>query len=149
MERCPVCRARLHEDPVCGRCGTDLSTPLAAARQAEALRRQAVAIWREGYLETAMRLLRRSEQLRRDPVTSSLLAALADLNLQRAVRLIAQGDGPAALHGCRQVLAARPRHPLALSLQGFIQAQEETRYSGKFPPPPLYERGEISAYETG
>jgi len=34
MERCPACRARLADAPVCSRCGTDFSISRRAERQA-------------------------------------------------------------------------------------------------------------------
>ena len=46
MERCPVCRARFKEEPVCYRCGADLSALLAIEAEAEALEQRAV-VWLE------------------------------------------------------------------------------------------------------
>ena len=42
MERCPVCRARLNDGPVCRRCGTDLTLALLIEARAEQLVREAV-----------------------------------------------------------------------------------------------------------
>lgn len=54
MERCPVCRARFRNDPVCSRCGADLSALLAIEAEAATLERQAVILlgagqWIEAY----------------------------------------------------------------------------------------------------
>jgi hypothetical protein len=35
MERCPICRASLSEPPLCRRCKSDLSLPLAISAEAE------------------------------------------------------------------------------------------------------------------
>lgn len=43
MERCPVCRARFKEEPVCYRCGADLSALLAIEAEADALEQRAIA----------------------------------------------------------------------------------------------------------
>lgn len=44
MERCPVCRARYKDDPVCQRCGADLGSLLAIEAEAAALERRAVLL---------------------------------------------------------------------------------------------------------
>ena len=44
MERCPVCRAPFKNDPVCYRCGADLSPLLAIEAEAAAREREAVAL---------------------------------------------------------------------------------------------------------
>ncbi|GEM_PF-1290086 len=120
MEHCPVCRARLHQNSVCGRCGTDLSLPQAAARQAEVTRRQAMQLWRAGYLETALHLLRRTEQIQRAPLTRHLVRALSAQLLREALRALIADDHCRALSTCRVLLDVEPRHPLALVLQQFI-----------------------------
>ena len=48
MERCPVCRARFKDEPVCYRCGADLSPLLAIETDAAALEQQAVALLEAG-----------------------------------------------------------------------------------------------------
>lgn len=44
MERCPICRARFKDEPICYRCGADLSSLLAIEAEAAALEEQAVAL---------------------------------------------------------------------------------------------------------
>ena len=56
MERCPVCRARFKEEPICYRCGADLSTLLAVENEAAALEQQAIAWLEAGQLLEARRV---------------------------------------------------------------------------------------------
>ncbi|HRX70734.1 MAG: hypothetical protein KDJ22_15750 [Candidatus Competibacteraceae bacterium] len=44
MERCPVCRARFKEEPICYRCGADLGPLLAIETEAAGLEKQAVTL---------------------------------------------------------------------------------------------------------
>jgi hypothetical protein len=44
MERCPICRARFKDEPICYRCGADLSSLLAIEAEAATLEEQAVAL---------------------------------------------------------------------------------------------------------
>jgi len=85
MERCPICRARLQEGPVCSRCGTDLSVLLSIETQAEALERQAVVLLSAGNLIEAQRVAKQALQFRRNP----LVLALAGFLTQE---LIAEGS---------------------------------------------------------
>jgi hypothetical protein len=55
MERCPVCRAPFKNDPVCYRCGADLSPLLAIEAEAGALERRAVLLLGTGELLEARR----------------------------------------------------------------------------------------------
>lgn len=48
MERCPVCRAQFKREPVCYRCGADLSPLLAIEAEAALWERQAVALLKAG-----------------------------------------------------------------------------------------------------
>lgn len=48
MERCPVCRARFKDEPICTRCGADLSPLLAIEAEAAVLEEQAVALTHTG-----------------------------------------------------------------------------------------------------
>lgn len=41
MERCPICRAALSEPPLCRRCKSDLSLPLAISEEADLCLHQA------------------------------------------------------------------------------------------------------------
>lgn len=77
MERCPTCQARLREDPVCARCRTDLSLPLAAEAQACAKLHQAVALLGAGDAAAARQALEESLQLKRSPLALLLRGFLA------------------------------------------------------------------------
>ncbi|MFO1431891.1 MAG: hypothetical protein U1F76_17425 [Candidatus Competibacteraceae bacterium] len=77
MERCPVCNAKFKEDPVCYRCGTDLSALLRIERQAELLERQAMAFYGAGYLDEAQRVAEQALALMRSPLRCRLVEFLA------------------------------------------------------------------------
>jgi hypothetical protein len=72
MERCPICRAKSKEEPVCSRCGTDLSVLLSVETQAEALERQAVVLLGAGDLIEAQRVARQALQFKRSPLVLAL-----------------------------------------------------------------------------
>lgn len=48
LERCPGCRARLTEDPVCTRCGCDLTLVRRTEAQARRLVHRALSAWAQG-----------------------------------------------------------------------------------------------------
>jgi predicted amidophosphoribosyltransferase len=77
MERCPVCKAKFKENPVCYRCGTDLSVLLRIERQAELLEQQAVALYGAGHLSEAQQLAKQSLALQRSPPRGWLVEFLA------------------------------------------------------------------------
>jgi Tfp pilus assembly protein PilF len=77
MERCPTCQARLREEPVCARCRTDLSLPLAAEARACANLRRAIARLGEGDTAAAREALEESLQLKRSPLALLLRGFLA------------------------------------------------------------------------
>jgi Tfp pilus assembly protein PilF len=77
MERCPTCQARLREEPVCARCRTDLSLPLAAEAQAYAKLHRAVARLGEGDTTAAREALEESLRLKRSPLAVALRGFLA------------------------------------------------------------------------
>ena len=68
MERCPVCRAKFKEEPVCYRCGTDLAALLSIETQAEALEQRAVVLFGAGDLLEARHVARQVLQLKRSPL---------------------------------------------------------------------------------
>ena len=68
MERCPVCRARFREEPVCYRCGADLSALLAIEAEATAWEREAVALLVAGEWIEARRAADRVLVLRHSPL---------------------------------------------------------------------------------
>lgn len=60
MERCPACLARMGENPVCRRCGCDLTLALAAERRARRYLSQALEALQTGGTETARELVQRA-----------------------------------------------------------------------------------------
>lgn len=48
VQRCPACRARLADGPVCGRCGCDLTLALRAESAAGAATTRALRAWADG-----------------------------------------------------------------------------------------------------
>jgi hypothetical protein len=68
MERCPVCRARFRNDPVCSRCGADLSALLAIETEAAALERQAVVLLSAGQWIEARQAANRALALQDSPL---------------------------------------------------------------------------------
>jgi hypothetical protein len=68
MERCPVCRARYKDDPVCQRCGADLSGLLDIEAEAAALERRAVLLLRAGELIDARRTADQALALQYSPL---------------------------------------------------------------------------------
>ena len=77
MERCPVCKAKFKDDPVCYRCGTDLSTLLRIERQAERLEQRAVACYGAGHLSEAQHVAKQCLALQRSSLRGWLVAFLA------------------------------------------------------------------------
>ena len=77
MERCPVCKAKFKDDPVCYRCGTDLSTLLRIERQAERLGQRAVACYGAGHLSEAQQVAKQSLALQRNSLQGWLVEFLA------------------------------------------------------------------------
>jgi len=72
MERCPVCRARFKEEPVCYRCGADLSALLAIEAEAEALEQRAVAWLEAGQPLAARRAAEQSLTLQYRPLAATV-----------------------------------------------------------------------------
>ncbi|MCB1826371.1 MAG: hypothetical protein KDJ54_18060 [Candidatus Competibacteraceae bacterium] len=81
MERCPVCRARLKDEPVCHRCGADSSVLLAIEAEVAVLERQAVALLGTGKWIEAHRTAERILALQSSP----LAAAVLDLSRQELI----------------------------------------------------------------
>ena len=71
MERCPNCRARFKGEPVCYRCGCDLTPVLRIEARAQALERLAIQClaWD---LVAAGQLLERALKLQRRPLALAL-----------------------------------------------------------------------------
>lgn len=73
MERCPVCRARLRGDTVCGRCGEDLSLPIVCQQRAESYERDAIAALAGGDPASAKRAAKQALDLRHSPLAETLM----------------------------------------------------------------------------
>lgn len=83
MERCPACRARLGAEPLCPRCGCDLSLALQAEDDA---RRLAVAALRDlvaGRCRKARIHARRAVALQADPLHRAVLQLVRRRCIQR------------------------------------------------------------------
>lgn len=76
-ERCPVCRARIKESPVCHRCGLDFSPMLGAADEAGELARRALYKLRIGKRHEAFWHALRAAQEHSTPETRKALALAA------------------------------------------------------------------------
>ena len=76
MERCPVCKAKFKDNPICYRCGTDLSTLLRIERQAKLLEQRAVACYGAGHRSEAYRVAKQSLALQRSPLRDWLVEFL-------------------------------------------------------------------------
>ena len=72
MERCPVCQARLRQDPVCPRCRADLSKLLAIETEADVWLRQAFADLAEGREAQAKHAVEASLRLKHGLLASRL-----------------------------------------------------------------------------
>lgn len=81
MERCPVCRAPFKHDPVCYRCGADLSVLLAIEAEATRLERQAVSLLGGGELLKAYQTAEHALKLQR----SLLMLAVRNFTRQELV----------------------------------------------------------------
>ena len=73
MERCPVCRARFKDEPVCYRCGADLSVLLAIEAEVAALEQRAVALLGTGEWIEAHRTAERALALQSSPLAAAVL----------------------------------------------------------------------------
>ncbi len=74
MERCPVCRARLKQDPRCYRCGADLVEPLNIEEQALDWEQRAVTLLKEKDWVAARQAAEQALSLKRSPLAVALLA---------------------------------------------------------------------------
>jgi hypothetical protein len=72
MERCPVCHARFREEPICYRCGADLSSLLAIEAEVAALEQQAVALLEAGQPLEARRAAEQALMLQYSPLAATV-----------------------------------------------------------------------------
>ena len=77
MERCPGCRARLGEYPVCSRCGCDLTLVVRAEARAAHLMRCAMHAWAAGNRDAARAYTRKSLTLEHTPLGGFLSECLS------------------------------------------------------------------------
>jgi hypothetical protein len=68
VERCPICRGRIGEDAICGRCGADLTLPLQVVAQAEMRVHRAIYCIAEGDFSIAKQQLYVALSLQHDPL---------------------------------------------------------------------------------
>ena len=71
MERCPVCRARFKEEPICYRCGADLEPLLAIEIEAAGLEKQAVTLLGAGQWFEARQTAERALALQYSPLAAA------------------------------------------------------------------------------
>ena len=94
MERCPNCRARIQEDPICRRCGMDLALLLAVEAAVAERLRAAISRLAAGDAPAASATLRQSLALCQDPLAASLLGLLAAEPQAKARALGAPAESP-------------------------------------------------------
>ncbi len=73
MERCPICRARLHGQWLCPRCGSDLSLPMKIEQRVRFLEKDAVLRIAGGEMEQAEQVLNEAFVLQSTPLVRVLL----------------------------------------------------------------------------
>jgi len=78
MERCPSCRSRLGDTPLCPRCGCDFTLAIRAETQAQNLVCRAIQAWSNGDRNTAEARIRESLALRNGHLAGALAAMLRE-----------------------------------------------------------------------
>lgn len=76
LERCPACRSRLADEPLCPRCGCDLTLVRRADSQSRRLFGQALQAWADGDKQQAQDLVQAGLQLKHEPLAAAVLQAL-------------------------------------------------------------------------
>ena len=76
LARCPACRARLLDEPICPRCSCDLSLVRRAEAQAQAWVARALQAWARGDLPQARACARAALLLEHDPLAKVVLQSL-------------------------------------------------------------------------
>lgn len=79
MERCPLCRARLKGQFVCGRCQSDLRLPLEIESQAQILSRRAVKALLAGEMQAAGEQAAAAERLHATPFHRALAGFIKEM----------------------------------------------------------------------
>ena len=76
LARCPACRARLLDEPICPRCSCDLSLVRRAEAQAQAWVARALQAWARGDLPQARACAGAALLLEHDPLAKLVLQSL-------------------------------------------------------------------------
>jgi hypothetical protein len=76
MERCPTCRSRLGDTPLCPRCGCDFTLAVRAETQAQSMVCRAIQAWREGDHDMAAARISESLALKRGRLAGAVAAML-------------------------------------------------------------------------
>ena len=76
MERCPSCRARLNQNPLCSRCGCNLEHVFSVEAQAENEFQQGLQAWACGHRNQAAAHFQIAMSLRATPLLAVLIACL-------------------------------------------------------------------------
>lgn len=76
LERCPGCRARLTSEPICPRCGCDLTLVRQAQAHAQQLVARALYAWALGNGEQAKALARNARDIEHSPLTWAVLQTI-------------------------------------------------------------------------
>lgn len=94
MERCPTCQARLRDPALCARCKTDLSQVVAIEAEARRLLGQAIGLLARDRPDEAGTTLRKSLNLKREPLALVLEGFLSRYRSQpTSPRGEAHGEG--------------------------------------------------------
>ena len=76
LARCPACRARLLDEPICPRCSCDLTLVRRAEAQAQAWVARALQAWARGDLPQARACARSALLLQHHPLATVVLQSL-------------------------------------------------------------------------
>jgi ribosomal protein S20 len=76
LERCPACRVRLAQEPVCPRCGCDLTLVRRAEAQARQATVRALHAWAQGDREAARTLVHAALRIERSALARAVLQSL-------------------------------------------------------------------------
>lgn len=120
MERCPCCNARLKSASRCARCQTDLSLVSASEQGARQCLNTAIYHWRSGQIESSLKALQQSQQLKSSPLAKALVDLLLDRQCNDVLKLLAQEQTLAAKKRLYPLIKVFPDHRLLQQLDDFI-----------------------------
>jgi hypothetical protein len=78
MERCPACRSRLGDTPLCPRCGCDFTLAVRAETQAQKLVCRSIRAWRKGDHDMAAAHIGESLALRQGHLAKAVALMLRE-----------------------------------------------------------------------